>query len=508
MHRSLLVGCGNRGSRHAGTLARREEFEFAAVCDIDRERAEAAAAEHGVPAVFTDLQAALAAVEPTHVSCVFPPSVRLSFYRPVLEYEPDSMVVEKPVANTRREAERFRELAADAATAVTVCHQHIYTAEAAALKRWLDGGRLGEPERVTATSRGYLLSNGSHLVHMVDWLLGATPDRVRGFAEGPELMDERDVAEPEGALLAADYPGTRAYVEAGEYAPPVPGEESRWLETRFDVIGTEGRAEVVLTDHATLVADGREHVDASAAASDWFGDGEWDRWDYLEGYATDELYAEHARTLDGGEHPAALGRAVAAQNTIEAGLRAAVEGRGIAPETAPPPGVPTERRLRAHLYSRRPHVVDAGAFADRPLGEALSALAGRGRHHVAVGADRADPAVLAEHRMTVPVVAVAADADVERAAGVAADLDAGLLVEGVGLPAEPPAWLASVAGVRVALDPGAPADGDDLADLASLAADTGVCLSPAAVLAAGGSPAGALSRLGGDVAVLSLADAP
>lgn len=510
MHRSLLVGCGSRGSRHAGALARREEFEFAAVCDIDRERAGAVADEHDVPRVFEELTTALAAVEPTHVTAVFPPSVRLPVYREVLGAAPASMVVEKPVANTREEARRFRALAAETATTVTVCHQHIYTAEARALKRWLAAGRLGDLRRVTASSRGYVLSNGSHLVHMVNWLLGATPERVRGFVEGPALMQRRTTAEPEGALLAARYPsGVRATVDAGEAAPGVAGEESRWLETRLEVTGTAGRAELTLTDGAELVAaDGRERVPARAAATDWFGDREWEKWDYLEGYATDGLYADHARALAGdGEHPGALDRAVAAQRVIEAGFRSALEGRGVAPAADPPAiGVSTEKRLRRSLSGRRPLVVATAPFEAHPCGAVLDALAADGFTDVALDvAHLGDGDAVADRPVAVHAVTVAADGPTERAASAAAEFGATLVVDGVTNTA---GWSDPVPETvdEVALAPADPTGGDGLAELAATV-DADICLSPASVLAAGDAPAGVLDRLGDAVGALLLRDA-
>jgi predicted dehydrogenase/sugar phosphate isomerase/epimerase len=515
MHRSLLVGCGSRGRRHADALARSDAFELCAVCDIEAERAEAVAEEHGVPAVHTDLGAALDAVAPEHVSAVFPPTVRLPVYRQVLDAAPASMVIEKPVANTRQEACRIADAAADTETTVTVSHQHIYTAEAAALRRWVASGRLGDPERVTATTRGYLLSNGTHLAHMLDWLLGERATRVRGFAEGPELMDARHTAEPEGALLAVEYPGTSAVLDAGEFAPGIEDEASRWLETRVDVVGTEGHAEMVLTDHAALrTPTDAERVDAEDAAGEWFGEGGWEKWEYLEGYATGELYADQARVLAGdlGEHPASIRRAMAAHRTVEAGLRAAVERRGVDPHTEPPAlGTPTERRLRRRLYARRQQVVPTGLFGDTSLSVALGVLAEHGSHDVALdaahaGADLA--ATLAEYRVDVPVVRVAATGDVARAAELAGQFGAETLVVGTdGVPVES-SWLPAArdADCRVAVDPEEAVTGDALADIAA-SLEVGVAVSPAAVRAAGDDPVAALGRVGERAAVLYLRDA-
>src|SRR4051812_16400674 len=49
-----LVGCGRISKNHLDAIARVNGLELAAVCDIDRARADAAGQAHGVPA-FTSM---------------------------------------------------------------------------------------------------------------------------------------------------------------------------------------------------------------------------------------------------------------------------------------------------------------------------------------------------------------------------------------------------------------------------------------------------------------------
>jgi predicted dehydrogenase len=515
MYGSLLVGCGNRGGRHAAALARSEAFDLRAVCDLDAERAQATAEAHGVPSVYTDLGAALDAEAPDHVSCVFPPTVRLPVYREVLGAGPRSLVVEKPVANTRREAEQVADLAAESGAVTTVSHQHIYTAELQALKRWLDAGRLGDPERLTVTTRGFLLSMGTHLVHALNWLLSETPERVRGLASGPDRLHE-ETAEPEETLLALDYPGgTRAFLDIGDQAPGVEGVDSRWLETRFDVVGSAGRAEATLADGATLSASGdTERVSAADAAAAWFDDRPWDGFDYVEGWATDPLYRDQAAVLAGERerHPAGVGSAVVAHRAIEAGLRAQLEGRGIDPATAPPAtGVGTEDRLRRHLVSRRrPAVVTSLLGADP-----FETAADLGCDAVAPDAvrspgDTAD--ALDRYGLSAPAVVGRGSGEVDGAVALADAVDAGVLV----LELPPDEFPADELGraldaaadpdLTVAVDPTGPVTVADLRAVCDAGARVRACLSPPRLVAAGESPVAALAELGGDVAAVRLWD--
>lgn len=75
-HDAVQIGCGNRGQTRARALADSDRFEFVAACDVDESAARETAAEFDVPAVYTDLDEALTAEDPTHVSLVTPATVR------------------------------------------------------------------------------------------------------------------------------------------------------------------------------------------------------------------------------------------------------------------------------------------------------------------------------------------------------------------------------------------------------------------------------------------------
>ena len=68
-----LIGAGSLASRyHYPSLASFPDVEIAAVCDLVREKAEAAAARFGAPRVYTDYQAMIGEVEPDAVYAIMP----------------------------------------------------------------------------------------------------------------------------------------------------------------------------------------------------------------------------------------------------------------------------------------------------------------------------------------------------------------------------------------------------------------------------------------------------
>ncbi|MFB6139029.1 MAG: Gfo/Idh/MocA family oxidoreductase [Halosimplex sp.] len=529
-HRCVLLGCGHRGRQHARAIADSDRLTLAAVCDRDVDQAESVAAEFDVPVSYTDLDEALATERPHHVSAVTSPRGRVGVVRNVLDHEPESLLIEKPVANTLTEVEEIAELAADAETRVTVCHQKPYADEFRALKGWIDEGRFGETERLVGSTKGGLTGQGTHFLHALDWFVDDEPTAVRGFAEGPVSLDPTanpwvvDHAEPEDTAIELSYPdGVRGFVHLGPGAPDVPAQaDTFWYEFRIDVVGTDGRGELVLGDHAKGVfADGTEYVEARDFEED--------------AYMTRHLYDDLAAVLSGerDSHLADLESAVAVHRTVDAAMRSALDGRTVAPSERPlDVGRPTTERLRRHLVSRRPVCAASSLFGEYDRDAAFRALADLGVTRVNLWsvpgvASHFDPAAddpeavrsdLAAHDLAAPVVSVGGPDAAERirfASELGADsvvfdghpgaidefdapdlrswLDAaaecdlsGTLVPGVGVPAALDEFEALVS------------------DLDGEAAR--VAVAPPTLLRAGESPAAALAAFGDRVDAVYLWD--
>ncbi|WP_436927531.1 Gfo/Idh/MocA family protein [Halosimplex amylolyticum] len=363
---SLLVGAGNRGKYHALSMDQNEQFDLLGVCDVDSDRARDVAALFDVPSVFTDIKNAMEEVGPDFVATSLPPSVNREVTEAVLSAEPEVVLIEKPIAPTYEDVAALENAIGARDTDVVVCHEYVYTKEAQALKEWVDSGEIGKPLRIVVSTQGRLPSTGTHILHLVDWLVGRSPEVVRAFVGGDvEVVSYPELVEPDDAVLELNYGGDtdlRAFVHAGPGGQTVPVHEGAGvLEARIDVIGTEGRAEAVISSHATVIGDNghQETVRARDAGDNWLEpyreleldiigtDRPWE-WGYLVGYATERLYEDVPPlvTETDATHPANYGSAADAHLTIDTALRSMLDGQEVIPSPSTTESTTAERLQR------------------------------------------------------------------------------------------------------------------------------------------------------------------
>ena len=145
MLRVCVIGLGPIGNRHADIYLQDELSELSAVCDIDRDRADAAASRLGVPAYY-DAQDMLASVKPNLCS------ISTGGY----EYGSDHhlptlqaleagchVLCEKPVCNDISKAEEMVAKAKERGLCLGVNLNHRFTPAARLAKQWVNEGRLG-----------------------------------------------------------------------------------------------------------------------------------------------------------------------------------------------------------------------------------------------------------------------------------------------------------------------------------------------------------------------------
>lgn len=529
---ALLVGCGPRGTVHAGALAAVDGFALRALCDLDAERLAAVGENVGIAEQYVDLEDALAAVEPAHVTIATPPTARLPLVETAVDHGVESVVVEKPMANSYREVRRMREVADAADVHLAVGFQTLWAEEIRAIKDWIDDGSLGEVSRLVGTTKGGLGAQGCHFLHMLDWLLDGTPETVRAFADGPAGLDPgmnpwiHDHVEPETTVLELTYPGDRrVFCHFGATAPDEPAQAgSFWLEYRLDVIGTHGVARFVHGDHAhALFEDGTtEHVDARAFDED--------------GYMTAGYYDRLARALVDPdlEHPSRSAAATAAHRTMDAAMRSAERRRAIDGRIEPPSfGPDTTDRLRQRLQARTPVTVSTLMYESVDRETALASLADLGVESidlwsVPMFADHLDPqedpdtvrGALEEHGLACPVVSIY-DADpVEARLEAAAAVGADTVVMGGRTPDRPETWdpdrlapwLDRAAELELTIAFENHLDTLETVDEMESLLDAldheaaGICLAPTHLYLAGEDLETAITRLGTDVSVLYLWD--
>ena len=143
--RVCVIGMGPIGNLHARLYSEDPLAELVGVCDVQKDRADAAAAKFGVPA-FYDAQTMLAALVPDLCSVTTGGyEYGSDHYAPtMLALEAGCHVLgEKPISNEIEEAEEMVATARKQGVCYGVNLNHRFTPAARLAKQWVDEGRLG-----------------------------------------------------------------------------------------------------------------------------------------------------------------------------------------------------------------------------------------------------------------------------------------------------------------------------------------------------------------------------
>ncbi|HBP37609.1 MAG TPA: oxidoreductase [Clostridiales bacterium] len=143
-----LVGMGGIGNTHADAYVKDELANLAAVCDVKRELADAAAAKYGVPAFYT-LQDMLKAMPELDMIDVTTSGYEQGswHYVPVMEAltAGKNVLCEKPMSNDVREAREMVALAAQKQLYLGCNLNHYFTKTADHADQLIKDGKIGEP---------------------------------------------------------------------------------------------------------------------------------------------------------------------------------------------------------------------------------------------------------------------------------------------------------------------------------------------------------------------------
>lgn len=143
--RVAVIGMGPIGNRHADCYRADPLAELVGVCDIQRERAEAAAARLGVPA-FGDVPSMLKALRPDVCSVATGGyEYGSDHFEPTMQaLEAGCHVLgEKPICNEIDKAGQMVARARELGRCYGINLNHRFTPAAYLAKRWVDEGRLG-----------------------------------------------------------------------------------------------------------------------------------------------------------------------------------------------------------------------------------------------------------------------------------------------------------------------------------------------------------------------------
>lgn len=141
-----IVGVGNIGTIHAGIYRDNPKTEVVAVCDIIKDKADAAAAEFGGEAFYSVNEMVASGIELDACSmCTRGEENGSDHFTPTMELLAARIPVlgEKPISNRVEEGEKMVALAEAGKIPYAINLNHRFTPAAIQARKWVESGRLG-----------------------------------------------------------------------------------------------------------------------------------------------------------------------------------------------------------------------------------------------------------------------------------------------------------------------------------------------------------------------------
>ena len=240
IYKTAIVGCGNiAGSygksddgkplSHAGCFDMNSRTELKALVDKDPQKLKRFALNWKVKNSYLDLEEMLDEVNPDIVSVCTPPDTHLSIIKKLLEKGTRAIICEKPLSDSVEDARSIARLAKNK-TVMAVNYFRRWNSSLLDLKNEIDKGLIGKVSNITVHYSKGLLSNGSHLVNLLEWFFGS-PTEFNIEKAYSEIENDR------GINFSMGFPGNIDSVFI--HLPKV-----HYVFIEVNIFGSEGRAEI------------------------------------------------------------------------------------------------------------------------------------------------------------------------------------------------------------------------------------------------------------------------
>jgi predicted dehydrogenase len=227
--RVLVVGCGNIAGgfdaerpanalplTHAGAYWRHGGFRLVACVEPDAARREAFMQRWLVEKGFATIDATAAAGPFDVVSLCSPTALHAAHLAAVLSLHPRLVFCEKPVTASAAETAAAVQVCAASGVKMAVNHNRRWAPDVQRLRRELAAGRWGRVRAAIGIYNKGILNNGSHLVDLLQLLLGP----MELISAGLPILDHFDDDPTVPALLQSrqGVPVTLNAAHAADYA--------------------------------------------------------------------------------------------------------------------------------------------------------------------------------------------------------------------------------------------------------------------------------------------------
>ncbi|MFC4811453.1 Gfo/Idh/MocA family protein [Paenibacillus sp. GCM10023250] len=224
-----VIGAGSISGLHLEAYKRCPDAEIAAICDLNGERAQAAADKYGAARTYTDYRELLADPGIDAVSVCTWNNTHAEISIAALEAG-KHVLCEKPMTRTVEDAERVREAVRRSGKVLQVGFVRRYAGSVDVLKRFIDAGELGEIYYAKASclrrlgnpggwfsdkersGGGPLIDLGVHIIDIC-WYLMGRPKVVSVSGNTYNRLGNRAHIQNLSFYKAADYDASRNDVE-------------------------------------------------------------------------------------------------------------------------------------------------------------------------------------------------------------------------------------------------------------------------------------------------------
>ena len=200
--RFAIVGCGSIGKRHIAVLDAEPDAEIAAICDLDRTRAQELSELYGNIPFYTDFDKMLNELKADVINIVTPHALHASMSMSALE-KGFHVLVEKPMALSSSDCQRMNDTAKKCGKKLWVVKQNRHNVPVQLARQVISEGRLGKifmikcdilwnryqgyyddsPWRGNLDEEGgALFTQASHFIDLLIWWCGDI-DEVKAKAE-------------------------------------------------------------------------------------------------------------------------------------------------------------------------------------------------------------------------------------------------------------------------------------------------------------------------------------
>lgn len=173
--RSVLVGCGGPGKQHARAVSSLPEYELVAACDLNKEALQDFTATFPEVKPYRDFNHMLAEVQPHVVQIATGNKPHAALTIAAAKAGAKGVYCEKPMAVGYGDAKAMVEACEAAGTVLCINHQRRTHAFLRTAQRLMKEGAIGRIIRMFGSCAGDVLSDVTHAVNSLHWLMEDQP---------------------------------------------------------------------------------------------------------------------------------------------------------------------------------------------------------------------------------------------------------------------------------------------------------------------------------------------